>query len=1751
MLERGGTQGVAAGLRRPLRWLAGRFSRLHGGARATEPHRGSDFHRRARRSGMARSTPVAPRSRWWIVIALGLLPLAEAQERGLGNAAEFLLGGAPSGCGVNMSCPPPAGGGSCTNNGAGNPCGPAGGPASQPAPGGQNVGAGNPINVLSGNKYQVEVDLPPLPGVLGLEIVRHYNSRYSLPNAAPGMLGRGWRLSYETDLHVVGNTLQIVQADGARIVFARDPRDPSLCSTADPARGKVFVQRKPGGDEYVWRWPNGRKLFFDRMGKLVQILAPTGEFVVLTRDPQGLLVKVTDPQGRSLTLSYVDRRTPGRYHGVKSIDSPVGRFTYGYGNAPTGDGNADKATLAANLVKVSLPSLYEAGQKAHPYANRGVTTSAVTREYHYEDKRFPTLLTGITVAGAGSDGQPMHRRIASWAYDAAGRAVLSVSGPLPAEGAPTEPNAVRLDFSQPGKTLLTTADGRQTVYLTGMVAGEQRLLEARGPGCASCGRTDVRYRYDGQGRLTATTLLDADGKPRATTQTDFDAASRPLKVTEWEFQNGRPVAKGWVRYEYASPPETPGATGEAALPSPLPVLVVRPSVVPGREHRTRITYNEAGQPVSIAESGFSPAPADGGAAEPRPLSRTVTYKYQTVQGRTVLVDIDGPLPNGPRADPSDSDVTRLTWDARGHRVVAMVRPGNIAYRFQYADVPGESGRLLASTMQWGEVARRQWQRYFPGGAVAERGEDVLDSRGQPLATRRVELQYDATGTPQGVLRDDGRKTTLFPNTREAATSGAAEPLPGMPPSAATGHWHPGLALQFGEPGSAAEAEVLALSANDRAAVRLIDDFGRVVAIRNPGQGWRTADYDEADRPVTITDPRGATQRLRYDATGQLVEVQRTNPRGDRVETVALRWRGPYKVEEAVMDATGQLRHRSRYERDAWGQVQGQTAEIRATPEEAPVTLSQRLHYDATGRLAARTLASGERIAYRYVAGSNPAAAGRLARIEWIRWPAWLDGLMTRLPEAWQRKTVLFQADDLGSAGKTGPQAPTTDSRGETADHGLPGAAEAAPGEAFDAAGFPSSIRTVRGAFQLSWNAAGQLERVVDAGDGKEVATYTYDAQGRRAAKLTADAAEYYLYQGTQLVSVLRRPRAATSTGGVEQAGYGHYLYAGYRPVAWIRNGDAYAVQTDARGAVTAVSPAGSGGAPVWRGDVDLWGAVAEAGARTLDPRLRLINQYADDETGLHYNVARYYDPSRGRFISPDPAGVADSVDRDTPAALLLDTTAYAAGQPDRFFDPSGAAKLTYYAITTGSDGRPLGANQGFTKARWAFVIEDLVADGTGETPAINQRMQEYAQAGVGLLYDKGGNFRPGSGVTTWNGGGSVVDAFEAHYGANLIEIAEFTVTTMSNRDAALLIARLTNNTAGLGQCPLAGALLPDIRFSATEPALNPAVADPRRLQRVVACGENADLNRQRIVKYEVAAELNETARPKRINKDCSADGCPGVFYSCNATGCRGTNAPPAGTHYVASYGRSQFIGATMVSELLAAYGTFTPAERAAMGMGPNTAADLRAARDRGAALVRWFNTLIPAAARYGDAAAAWDQLPAAQRARFTAETGLGEQAYEDIVRFKTSPPTNSRGVSLLGDARQAMVTEAIMSDPAMRTLLMGIFQDFDRFTTMAHALMRNNLERVLAAFPNAGEEEIAARVARLHNGGNWRAPLATLTGNGDSFNYVKRFLGDQRGEGEWRSLRCVADFGEHVTSLEPGTNGQGIGGIELTPLNLN
>jgi RHS repeat-associated protein len=63
----------------------------------------------------------------------------------------------------------------------------------------------------------------------------------------------------------------------------------------------------------------------------------------------------------------------------------------------------------------------------------------------------------------------------------------------------------------------------------------------------------------------------------------------------------------------------------------------------------------------------------------------------------------------------------------------------------------------------------------------------------------------------------------------------------------------------------------------------------------------------------------------------------------------------------------------------------------------------------------------------------------------------------------------------------------------------------------------------------------------------------------------------------------------------------------------------------------------------WEGQNSAWGKLLREmphKATDYPQNLRMQGQYLDRETGLHYNLFRYYDPDSGRFTQQDPIGLA-------------------------------------------------------------------------------------------------------------------------------------------------------------------------------------------------------------------------------------------------------------------------------------------------------------------------------------------------------------------------------------------------------------------------------------------------------------------------------------------------------------------------------
>jgi RHS repeat-associated protein len=595
----------------------------------------------------------------------------------------------------------------CPIKGDGSPdCG-GGGPASVSSAG-PSTAAGNPINLISGNKYQEETDLPALPGVLGLELKRYYNSM----SDHAGLFGKGWRMSYETVLYDLGSQIQIVQADGRRMMFQRGTgQGNTLCTGALLGDGQVRIEEPTdgrGARTYHWRWPDGRTLMFTAGSggghPLHAITAPGGQRVSLTYAPTGELAQIRDPQGRKLTLIY-SNEVHGRSRTLRAIDTPLGRINYVH------DG-------LARLTEVS----------------RSKDQSAPTpvRLYHYEDGHNggrKTALTGMSVRSIDTaTGKPVQQRLSTYGYNAAGQAILSTRGDpkemkdgkpvagtgieqvelqyveraLPAEGRPDRVTG-EVQPRQFGRSVLTNSLGQKTDVLFAVIGGNYRLIEMRGPGCSTCARSNMRYAYDIHGQLVRETRLDDEGRPVDSVKNQYDRYGRLIRVdrevhakTGNERQGSEPVQ--WLRrFEYADVHYEDGSVAVAQRPS----LIAQPSVVSGNEFITRIEHGPAGGPtaqlpVKITQIGWEPATAPG--VTPVSIERSIAYRY-VGDGPSAgqLREMDGPLPGA-------QDQTRFTYSPHGERntrgelipaglLLSVAHPEGLTEKLEYDDL----GRVVTHT----------------------------------------------------------------------------------------------------------------------------------------------------------------------------------------------------------------------------------------------------------------------------------------------------------------------------------------------------------------------------------------------------------------------------------------------------------------------------------------------------------------------------------------------------------------------------------------------------------------------------------------------------------------------------------------------------------------------------------------------------------------------------------------------------------------------------------------------------------------------------------------------------------------------------------------------------------------------------------------------------------------------------------------------------------------------------------------------
>lgn len=246
---------------------------------------------------------------------------------------------------------------------------------------------------------------------------------------------------------------------------------------------------------------------------------------------------------------------------------------------------------------------------------------------------------------------------------------------------------------------------------------------------------------------------------------------------------------------------------------------------------------------------------------------------------------------------------------------------------------------------------------------------------------------------------------------------------------------------------------------------------------------------------------------------------------------------------------------------------------------------------------------------------------------------------------------------------------------------------------YDAQGNVIETKQAGKTLKLTWD---NQNRLIRSDHNGQVTDYGYDVFGRRLYKKTVDALTLFGWDGDLMIWESRKSEQDSFTKHylyepnsfvpLLQAGYKDFIqlietpdyaeyqnkpYSVYKDPVW-RN-DTRKNRVDLEQITfyhcdqvgTPQTMTNARGECVWEITQDTWGSTLDLKTVNSDnpfeqSNLRFQGQYYDQETGLHYNRYRYYEPHSARYMSKDPIGLNGG----------MNTSAYVS-DPTQWVDPMG------------------------------------------------------------------------------------------------------------------------------------------------------------------------------------------------------------------------------------------------------------------------------------------------------------------------------------------------------------------------------------------------------------------------------------------------------------------------------------------------
>jgi RHS repeat-associated protein len=771
--------------------------------------------------------------------------------------------------------------------------------------------------------------------------------------------------------------------------------------------------------------------------------------------------------------------------------------------------------------------------------------------------------------------------------------------------------------------------------------GENRIIRATD----NAGQT-VKYRYDSSGRLVEVTDPEGDSTRYAYNSenamtTVTDARGNVLISNTYEGEKVKTQTMGGLgtyRFSYFYP-ESPSKVAHTRMVDP-----------DGHEH---VLYwnTSTGLPLSErigSEQTSYQRNTEGNITHVVASSGDASYTYDAVG------DITSIKREAPGLGPLTADVaynefseptevtdpegrtTSYIYDAHGNRA-GTANPSGDETTMGY----DSEGELTSLKDPQGNTTVYSY----------EGGNQV--SVTNPLG-RKTKMVYDAVGRPIGIIDAEGR-TTHFGYDDDNELVSETDPA----------------------------GDITSYS---------YDTVGDLLSATDPEGHTQTGTYNSLDELTSWTNAIGKTTSYEYDGDRNRKSV--TDPKGrktiyayddlNRISAVSfgsVEGGSPSSTIDYGYDAAGDLTSIADSRGGAY--TRGYDAYHRLTSEAGP-NGSVGYSYDADGERIRMTMGGGEAASYTYnlnrqlTGVDTPNGAVSFAYNE--------DGQRTKvqLPDGDTENYAYDSAGELAGIAYKNPAGEALGNieyardalgrvstvSGSYARTNLP---EALSEASYNAGNELTSLDghtysydadgdlTSNGTSSFEWNDRNQL---TDVTQGSEKWSFAYDLFGRRTSKTANGATTSYLNDGGNVLAETLEGKTSTLLDGLG-------LDARY---ARTTSGGTDSYLTEQMGST--IGLANTSGELVTEYTYDPFGATTSTGISSENPY-----QYTgreNDRDNLQSNRARYYDPSVGTFISPDPLGTAGNE---------VNLYRYAGDDPLNVTDPSGTTENPLHTAPGGEGER--------------------------------------------------------------------------------------------------------------------------------------------------------------------------------------------------------------------------------------------------------------------------------------------------------------------------------------------------------------------------------------------------------------------------------------------------------------------------------